>query len=51
MIVDDEAIVDVVVTGPVRAPPDILNFESVNSLIFDAVAARTIDVLVVASES
>ena len=51
MIVDVDAIVEVVVTGPVRAPPIRFNLESVNSLIFDAVAARTVDVLVVASDS
>ena len=51
MIVDVDAIVEVVVTGPVRPPPVILSFESVKSLIFDAVAANTVDVLVVASDS
>ena len=51
MIIDVDAMVEVVVTGPVRAPPVRLSFESVNNLIFDVVAARTIDVLVVASDS
>ena len=51
MIVDVDAIVEVVVTGPVKAPSVKLSFESVKSLIFDAVAARTIDILVVESDS
>ena len=51
MIIDVDAIVEVVVIGPVRPPPVKLSFESVKSLIFDAVAARTIDVLFVAFDS
>ena len=51
VIVDVDAIVEVVVTGPVRAPPIKSSLDSVKSLIFDAVAARTVDVLVVASDS
>ena len=51
MIIDVDAMVEVVVIGPVRPPPVKLSFESVKSLIFDAVAARTVDVLVVASDS
>ena len=51
VIVDVDAIVEVVLMGPVRPPPVKLSFESVNSLIFDAVAAKMVDVLMVESDS